>query len=166
MKIRSRLGSTLLVTLTGVVISAAVAYSLIRERETALEVASSETQNITRMLEEHARQSLRLISAAIVAADAAAAGTGRGCWGPQTTGVPPRQLLPPDRNIHSFSVFDQSGATLFSTSAEPSNGDASRAARDHDYFFRTSEVLTVIWCSGHPKPFRTTAGGCCRSAGE
>ena len=45
----------LLALLTGAAITAFVTFSLAREHATTVAVASSETQNVTRALEEHAR---------------------------------------------------------------------------------------------------------------
>ena len=132
MKPRLRFGPALLAALTGLVITSFVGFSLIRERDTAIDVARSETQNIARVLEEHSRQSLRRISATIEQANATLRQLNSdGTHDPNQIAGRLRALLPQDRIIRSFLVLDQTGTVILSTSAGKESQGSSRAERDY-----------------------------------
>ncbi|WP_275096873.1 EAL domain-containing protein [Sedimenticola hydrogenitrophicus] len=129
---RASFGTTVLAILVGLAVTAYVGYSLVRERDFAIEVASSETRNIARVLEEHARQSLRRISATMVQADATLLQLqSAGIRDPARLAELLKDLLPQDRIIRSFVVLDQDGTVLLSTRAEYPEQDKSRATRDY-----------------------------------
>ena len=131
MKFRLRFGPAVLSVLTGLVITAFVVYSLVRERDTAIEVARSETQNFTNVLEEHARQSLRRISATIVQADAVWLQSRAAGNSPAQIAARLRELLPQDQIIRSLLVLDRTGAVVMSTQAGAPSPVASLAQRDY-----------------------------------
>ena len=127
-----RPGPALWVVLTGLVLTAFVAYSLMRERETALAVARSEAQNFAGVLEEHARQSLRRISATMALTSATvlqlrAAGNDD----PIDMANRLRELLPQDRIVNSLLVLDTAGTVLLSTQVDARSAGESRALRDY-----------------------------------
>lgn len=132
MKFRLHFGPAALAALIGLVVTAFVAYSLVRERETAIEVASSETQNFARVLEEHARQSLRRVRSTIVQADAELMQMRiDGTSDPARISGRLRDLLPQDQIIRSFLVLDQTGAVVLSTRSNNTGRTDSRAKRDY-----------------------------------
>ncbi|MCF8197164.1 MAG: EAL domain-containing protein [Sulfuritalea sp.] len=129
---RLHFGPAVLAALIGLVVTTFVAYSLVRERETAIEVASMETQNFARVLEEHARQSLRRVSTTIMQANALllqlrAAGVN------DSAKIAGRlkEMLPQDRIIQSFLVLDQTGDIVLSTQTDKSSRTDSGSKRDY-----------------------------------
>lgn len=133
MRFALKFGPALLATLTGLLVTAFVGYSLVRERDIAIEVASLETQNFARVLEEHARQSLRRINTGLVEANAALLQSrDAGIRDPAKIAERLRGLLPLDRIIHSILVLDQTGAIVLSTQAVEAGQPGSRS--DRDYF--------------------------------
>ena len=132
MKFRLTVGPALLAGLTGLVVTAFVAYSLVRERATAIEVARSETQNFASVLEEHARQSLRRISTVLALADAEwMQARAQGIKDPAQLAQRLRDLLPHDRIIGSLLVLDASGAVVLSTRVGEVGLADSRLERDY-----------------------------------
>ena len=130
-------GPSLLAILTGLLVTAFVGYSLVRERDVALEVASLETENFARVLEEHTRQSLRRINTGIVEANAALLESrDAGIRDPAKIAERLRGLLPPDRIIRSFLVLDRTGTIVLSTQAIEAGRAGSRS--DRDYFIPVS----------------------------
>ena len=132
MKFRLTVGPALLAGLTGLVVTAFVAYSLVRERATAIEVARSETQNFASVLEEHVRQSLRRISTVLALADAQwIQARAQGISDPAQLAQRLRDLLPHDRIIGSLLVLDASGAVVLSTQVGEVGLAESRSERDY-----------------------------------
>lgn len=140
MKLSFRFPPILVALTTGLVVTAFVGYSLSREYQTAIEVASKESQNIARVLEEHARQSFRRINAIIVAADAVMLELrASGVRNPQVFAEYLRGLLPQDQIVRSFMVLDRAGSVVLSTLPAELRGDGngnslpaeSRANRDY-----------------------------------
>ncbi len=133
MKSSLRFGPALLALLAGVMLLGAMGYKLVRERHTEIAVASTQTQNFARLLEEHARQTLHRVNTTLTQAEAAlerrrAAGEGR----------PEQQLqtlmtqLSADRLIQSFLVLDAAGAVVLSTQSNDVLSSGVQA--DADYF--------------------------------
>ena len=132
MKFRLTVGPALLAGLTGLVVMAFVAYSLVRERAIAIEVARSETQNFASVLEEHARQSLRRVSTVLALADAQwMQARAEGISDPAQLAQRLRDLLPHDRIIGSLLVLDASGAVVLSTQVGEVGLAESRSERDY-----------------------------------
>ena len=130
MKFRLRSGPALLSALTGLVVTAFVGYSLVRERDIAIDVARSETQNFANVLEEHARQSLRRVSATIVQADAVLL-QARAEGNPAQIAARLRELLPQDQIIRSLLLLDRTGAVVLSTQAGAPVPTVSLAQSDY-----------------------------------
>ncbi len=128
-----RFGPALLAALTGLVVTAFVGYSLVREHDTAIGVAKSETQNFASVLEEHARQSLRRVSTTIVQADAELLQSrAAGIEDPAQIADRLRAVLPHDQIIHSLQVLDRRGQVVLSTrTAEPG---LATSQLERDYF--------------------------------
>ncbi len=133
MKLRLNLGPALLAALTGLVVTSFVGYSLLRERDTAIDVARSETQNFASVLEEHARQSLRRISTTIALADAEwMQARAAGIKDPAQLAERLRDVLPHDQIIGSLLLVDPTGAVVLSTRV----GELPPAGsmKERDYF--------------------------------
>ena len=132
MNFRLTVGPALLAGLTGLVVTAFVAYSLVRERAIAIEVARSETQNFASVLEEHARQSLRRVSTVLALADAQwMQARAEGISDPAQLAQRLSDLLPHDRIIGSLLVLDASGAVVLSTQVGEVGLAESRSERDY-----------------------------------
>ena len=144
-------GPSLLAILTGLLVTAFVGYSLVRERDVALEVASLETENFARVLEEHTRQSLRRINTGIVEANAALLESrDAGIRDPAKIAERLRGLLPPDRIIRSFLVLDRTGTIVLSTQAIEAGRAGSRS--DRDYFIPHIRGADRELVFGAPEP--------------
>ena len=144
-------GPSLLAILTGLLVTAFVGYSLVRERDVALEVASLETENFARVLEEHTRQSLRRINTGIVEANAALLESrDAGIRDPAKIAERLRGLLPPDRIIRSFLVLDRTGMIVLSTQAIEAGRAGSRS--DRDYFIPHVRGADRELVFGAPEP--------------
>lgn len=117
----------------GVLLMLAYSVNLVfGERAETIERANVQTENFARVLEEHARQTLRRVGGRLAQADSALKpllGTGR------LNAPLARQqlagLLPDDQLIHSFLLMDQAGTVLLSTLAEPITVNGSGTAADY-----------------------------------
>ena len=133
MKLPQRYVPALLAVLTGVVLFAAIGYKLVRERNVAIEVARTQTQNLVGVLEEHARQTLHRVGNHLSQASETLEEQ-------RVANITDKALLrnkliailPADRLIRAFLVLDQKGNVQLSTleSGEP----APKNLADRDYF--------------------------------
>ena len=128
-----RFGPAQLALIAALALVALLTYTLARERATAITVAQAETRNFARVLEEHARQTLRLVDISLAQADAALARLRRaGNFDPAQARQVLTELLPLDRRVRSFLVLDRGGNVVLSTAADEATAGESRAG--HDYF--------------------------------
>jgi len=118
-RITPRIGVLLLSCTIAVLICTLAAYDIWREHEGVIALAKARTDNLTRVLEENTRQSLRRVelslsnadmlllrdSARILAGQAPDAATREGL----------NQLLPSDGLIQRIALFDAGGRAVFST---------------------------------------------------
>ena len=127
-------------TLMGIAACLALAfvtlYGLVRERTLALNLAQAQTQNLSRVLEEHARQTLRRVQSQLVqVANAVESRTGTQR---QPAAAPTREqllaLLPSDRLLSAIEVSDANGMVIGTSSAEP--GALARSIAGQEYFRR------------------------------
>jgi diguanylate cyclase (GGDEF)-like protein/PAS domain S-box-containing protein len=131
MKLPQRYETALLAVLAGVVLVAAIGYKLVRERNVAINVARTQTQNLVGVLEEHARQTLHRVGNHLSQASETLHEqrdvTNKTLLHKQLVA-----LLPADRLISAFIVLDQRGTVQVST-LEPGE-PAPRNLADRDYF--------------------------------
>jgi PAS domain S-box-containing protein len=125
---------TLLALAIGILMVALEAQNLYREYNQTIEEAGSKTQNLARLLEEHARQSLRRIELALLRANDElqrtenfGAAASAGAVGQRLT-----TLLPTDGLIRSFEVLDRDGTVVLSTLNDDVRG--LPGAGDLDFF--------------------------------
>ena len=120
-----------LVAVLGVLLVLAYSINLVLgTRSVTIERASMQTENFSRVLEEHARQTLRRVGGRLAQADIVL----RPLLGTGTLDAPlARQqltgLLPDDQLIQNFLVLNRTGAVVLSTLAEPGTGNGPGAAR-------------------------------------
>ena len=137
MKFAWRLTPALVAVLSGLLMLAYTAYELTHEHAEALDRAEQQTQNFARVLEEHARQTLRRVGATLAQADAGLEPLRRAgvIDTPQVQQLL-TQLLPADRLIQNVLLYDGTGMLLLSTQVEPgaSDGSGQLAGTDSDYF--------------------------------
>ncbi len=111
-------------------------YGLARERALALNAAEAQTQNLSRVLEEHARQTLLRVHGKLLQVDHLlqdpSGAKGR-------SAPPPLQdlllaLLPSDRLLGAIEISDANGIVRQSSRTEP--GSTPRLIADQEYFQR------------------------------
>ncbi len=120
MRFSRHIGPALLLGVAALALAVALGYKLVRERQTAIEVARWETQSFARVLEEHARQTLLRVGSNLAQARSALGGL------QHTTGGDLARLrqslsatLPADRLIQYFLVLDAQGQRVLTTLSGP-----------------------------------------------
>ncbi len=111
-------------------------YGLVRERALALNVAEAQTQNLARVLEEHARQTLLRVQGQLVQADNLLESR-HGAMRPSALPATPEDLLtllPSDRLLQAIEVSDSSGTVVLSSRSDA--GTPARNMADKEYFLR------------------------------
>jgi PAS domain S-box-containing protein len=122
----------------GVVLSAMVGSGLQREHDQTVEAARSKTRNLTRVLEEHARQSLGRVDLVLSRAADEIMKEGRiRSADPDALRRYLRTLLPVDGLIRALVILDRDGSIILSTFSENTQG--LPAAADRDYFVAQRE---------------------------
>ncbi len=106
-------------------------YGLMRERTLALHVAEAQTQNLARVLEEHARQTLLRVQGRLVQVDHL---LNRRLSSPQATQEQLLDLLPSDRLLDAIEVSDANGSLVWSTRSTPNASPGNIS--DREYFLR------------------------------
>ena len=128
-----RLTPVLVAFLSGVLMMVYTGYQLARERSVVIRHGELQTQNFSRVLEEHARQTMHRVAASLAQADAALVPLRHaGKLDVARSRQLLAQLLPADRLIQNVLLLDARGALLLSTQAEPGTGYGSGV--DSDYF--------------------------------
>ena len=108
-----------LALVVGLLLSAVVVNDLLRDYEQQFAAASSKTSSVTKLLEEHARQSMRRVELSMsMAAQEVVAQTRNAKLLNAATGTRLRALLPEDGLIASFAVLDAKGQIVASTLTE------------------------------------------------
>lgn len=152
MRLLQRLGPIVLALAAGLVLVTAFVFNLVRERQVVIEATERSTQTFARVIEEHARQSLRRVGSTLAQASTlvgqtlqrpAPSSAGRALLplDAVTAGSPVAlalgdellALLPADRLIRSFELIDAGGRWVMGTQAGPSLG-RSRQHDQADYF--------------------------------
>ncbi len=114
--IQPRRGIALLALVFGFALSALLGYELYRDRAATIDAAYATTQNLARLLEEHARQSLRRIELlSLEAAQEINAAGGPASADPAALRQRLRARLPADRLIRAFVLIGPTGAGMLST---------------------------------------------------
>ena len=134
MKQPLQLGPTLMAIAACLALAFLTAYGLIRERVLALDQAEAQTQNLSRVLEEHARQTLRRVQGQLVQVDNLLEnrpGT-HGKSAPAPTREQLLPLLPSDHLLSAIEVSDANGVVIGTSSAEP--GALARNISGQAYF--------------------------------
>ena len=115
-----------------VALSVLVAYGLRREYLLHIETARANTRNLTPVLEEHARESLRRVDLSLVRARR---GDARQRSRPEDSAVERRNrlrlMLPVDGLLRRFVMADRNGVMVLSTDSEEAG---SRNLAERDYF--------------------------------
>ena len=133
MKFPLRLTPVLVAVLSAVLMVVYTGYQLAHERAAVIHRAELQTQNLSRVLEEHARQTLHRVAASLAQADAELGTLRRaGKFDVAQSRQLLTQLLPADLLIQNVLLLDGSGALLLSTQAELGTGYGSGV--DSDYF--------------------------------
>ena len=133
MQFKLRLTPTLVVVLGAVLLMAYTGYQVESERSAVIKRAELQTQNFSRVLEEHARQTLHRVAASLAQADAALGPLHRaGKIEVAQSRQLLTQLLPADRLIQNVLLLAGNGAVVLSTQAE--SGLGYGAGVDSDYF--------------------------------
>ena len=133
MKFNVRLTPTLVAVLGAVLLMAYTGHQVKSERSAVIKRAELQTQNFSRVLEEHARQTLHRVAASLAQADAALGPLHRaGKFDVAHAQQLLTQLLPADRLIQNVLLLADNGALVLSTLAEPGLGYG--AGVDSDYF--------------------------------
>ena len=131
MKFPLRLTPVLVAVLSAVLMVVYTGYQLARERAAVIQRAELQTQNFSRVLEEHARQTLHRVAASLLQADQGLAPQRRaGKLDVARSRALLTQLLPADRLIQNVLVLDGNGALLLSTQGEQSTPNESGANSD------------------------------------
>lgn len=135
MKLSVRLGPTMLAAAACMVLAGLTAYKLVRERNLALDTAQAQTQNFSRVLEEHTRQTLHRVHDSLTQADAVVGrlrANGRIDLAKACENL--NALLPSDRLLASFELLDTAGVKQCTTLS----GDIgiNSSAGELDYFVR------------------------------
>jgi signal transduction histidine kinase len=134
-----RQGVVLFAAIVGALLVALTVYNVRREYDLEVERVRQQTQRLTLMLEEHARQSLRRINATLARTTDLVQRAGdlqRVDWGRLRDQL--RARLPADGLIRAFIVIDRHGQTMLTTRpevfvelAEVDHRDYFRAHRDN-----------------------------------
>jgi diguanylate cyclase (GGDEF)-like protein/PAS domain S-box-containing protein len=133
MQFKLRLTPALVAVLGAVLMTVYTGYQLTRERAAVIQRAELQTQNFSRVLEEHARQTLHRVAASLAQADAALGPLHRaGKLEVAQSRQLLTQLLPADRLIQNVLLLAGNGAVVLSTQAE--SGLGYGAGVDSDYF--------------------------------
>jgi diguanylate cyclase (GGDEF)-like protein/PAS domain S-box-containing protein len=112
-------------------------YGLVRERALALNVAEERTQNLARVLEEHARQTLLRVHGRLVQVDDLLESLRHAERTSAALAPTPEQLLallPSDRLLGAIEVSDANGVVVWSSRVEP--GTSTRNIANQEYFLR------------------------------
>ena len=129
----------------GIALTAVVAIDLRREFDNTVEAAGSRTQTLTRLLEEHARQSFRRVDLSLARAADEIKRAGDLSW---TDSAALRQrlvtYLPADGLIGSFSIIGRDGAVVLSTRAHDPSTLPSVADRDYFVAHRDRDNLGTV----------------------
>ncbi len=133
MKRRPQFGPTLMVVAACLALASLTLLGLMRERTLALNVAQSQTQNMARVLEEHARQTLLRVHGRLVQVDNLLAS-------PQNSGHSTPEpltreklltLLPSDRLLGAIEVSNADGVLAWSSRANLNTPPSNIAERDY-----------------------------------
>ena len=133
MTFKLRLTPMLVAVLSGLLMIAYTGFQLERERTAVIKRAERQTENFSRVLEEHARQTLHRVAASLAQADAELWPLHRA--GRLDVAQSQRlltQLLPADRLIQNVLLLGPGGALVLSSQNESGWGYA--AGVDSDYF--------------------------------
>lgn len=152
MRLLQRLGPIVLALAAGLVLVTAFVFNLVRERQAVIDATERTTQTFARVVEEHARQSLRRVGSTLAQASGLVAQTlQRSVSSSESSAILPLDaviagspvalaledqllgLLPADRLIRSFELIDAGGRWVMGTQAGPSLG-LSRLHAQQDYF--------------------------------
>jgi PAS domain S-box-containing protein len=145
----------LLAAAGSIALFAVVAHNLNREHEIAVEAARAKTQNLARMLEEHARQNLQRVESSLLRAvdevrrsgdlDRADRAALRGRL---------NMHLPLDGSVRTLVVADRNGAIMVSTAVEGKRVPLSIA--DREYFTALRDHSDLAMMIGTPvRSYRT-----------
>ena len=122
---------------SGLLLCALTGWNLWEERAAAIANESARTANFARVLEEHTRQSLRRIEASLARARDAVSNEGLlSRADPDKLQEALRRLLPEDRMIRAFGVFDREGQLHATSRSDPPvpPGDRRVSIAERDYF--------------------------------
>ena len=119
LRLQPRRAIGMLALFVGLVLSALVANDLLRDYEQQFSAATANTSGLARLLEEHARQSMRRVERSMsLAAQDVLAQARAGKRISASTGTRLRAFLPQDGLIASFAVLDPKGVVIASTQTE------------------------------------------------
>jgi len=130
MRIPARLQPYVFAAVASLVLASFAAYDLVRERSRSVDQAKANTANVARLLEEHARQSLRRIEGLLADAEARLDDLPAAAGAQAQSGTVPQQLkalLPGDGLVGAMVWQAADGTAVVSAGHKPNMADAALA---------------------------------------
>ena len=136
----------LIATLGGLLITGLVVSDSMREHAHEVRAAGANTQNLTRILEEHTRQSLRRVELALSQSAQVLKGSSNSALvDPNGTRQVLQALLPKDGLLRALVVVDPAGTIVSSTLTENVQGMPSVDERDYFVAQRNQDGLGLVF---------------------